>query len=58
MATSNPANQATGEFDFLSVKKGDHQNFYVKLTLIEYITCAQKFESNFLLGNFEFCFYI
>ena len=52
MATSNPANQATGEFDFLSVKKGDHQNFYVKLTLIEYITCAQKFESNFFTGKF------
>ena len=52
MATSNPANQATGEFDFLSVKKRDHQNFYAKLTLIEYITCAQKFESNFFTRRF------
>ena len=52
MATSNPANQATGEFDFLSVKKRDHQNFYAKLTLIEYITCAQKFETTFFTGIF------
>ena len=56
MATSNPANQATGEFDFLSVKKGDHQNFYVKLTLIEYITCAQKFETTFFTGIFWILF--